>query len=435
MLKNYRFWFRLFQLGLVASIFISLMFPVALPHTFASGSVTIPTTGTVTQLFLGTFSKDFKGKYYDQNDQLASIATKAHEGVDIAGGTSSDCINNHLSPVYAAGAGMVTSTKYDTSGYGWSVVIQHGLSVSGNSKYIFTHYAHMGTPDTKNTRGTSCVAVSPGQNVSAGQLIGYQGSSGNSTGTHLHWGIKANPTKDSWNGSYWASPDFYTCMALTVGDGSPLGSVTSGQNLCSSSHTYFDDFSTYALGSIPSGWTQYGTTNITPRVIEYGGSGTNYQRLEFPAYTAESTSKSLIRDNLSATMVTATIKLNFQTSNDGGGLIVAWQDPGNYIAILPNPFWDEIVVWEFANGQLRSATNPGGRFSVPINTNQDYWLRVVTSQDQSGINQLDVYWSTDGQNFTKQSTATNLANLTGRFGVGTYQFLTDTLFDDFSVDY
>lgn len=233
MLQKHRVWLRLFRSGFVAITTICLMSAGQLPNAIASGNLTMPTTGTVTQLFLGTFSQDFKGKYYDQNDQLQSISTSVHEGVDIArAAASSDCVNDHSAPVYAAGAGKVISTKY-LRGWGWSVEIQHGLSVSSNGRYVFTLYAHMGTRDPRiNNPGTPCITVSEGQLVSAGQLIGYQGSSGKSTGTHLHWSIKVNPSKDSWKGSYWASPDFYTCMALTQGDSSPLNSVNAGQNSC-----------------------------------------------------------------------------------------------------------------------------------------------------------------------------------------------------------
>jgi murein DD-endopeptidase MepM/ murein hydrolase activator NlpD len=408
--------------SLISLLLILLLVPGS---AGATGNLTLPTSGTITQTFFSTVNPDVSGNYYDQNDQLKKINKKFHSGVDFSSGTA-ECTTN-TSPVYAAAGGTVLFAGYDTSGFGWSVRIGHGLAASSNGKYLFTLYAYMGTADTKGKRGTSCLQVSQGDIVTAGQLIGYQGKSGRSTGIHLHWAIKANSSTDSWKGSYWASPDFYTCLPLTAGDQSPLGSATAGHSGCNMPQDFSDDFSSYPLGSTPSGWTQYGTTAITPTVVEYGGTGASFQRLRFPAYTAESTSKFLIRDDQVGTNITATVKLNFQTSNDGGGLIVAWQDTGNYIAILPNPFWDEIVVWEFANGQLRSATNPGGRFSIPINTNQDYWLRVVTSQDQTGAKQLEVYWSTDGQNFTQQSTATHLANLTGGFGVGTYQFLTETL--------
>jgi hypothetical protein len=202
----------------------------------------------------------------------------------------------------------------------------------------------------------------------------------------------------------------------------------------SANTTYFDDFSSYPLGAFPSGWTQYGISSIAPAIINYGGSGSAFQRLEFPAYIAQSTNKAIIKDGLSGTFLTATVKLNFQTSSDGAGLIVAWKDSGNYIAVLPNPFWDEIVVWEFVDGQIRSTTNHGGRYSVPINPNRDYWLRVVTSQNGASVNQLDVYWSTDGTTFLKKDTAINLVNITGQVGLGSFQFLSRVLFDDFTIE-
>lgn len=194
------------------------------------GKLIIPTTGSVTQLFLDTTFPDAHGSYYDQNDQLQKTHTEFHSGVDISSGPT-DCTKSE-SPVYAAAAGTVIFADYDRQGFGWSVRISHGLS--SNGKYIFTLYGHMGTSDIKNKPGASCLKVSQGQQVTAGQLIGYQGSSGKSTGVHLHWSVLANPSKDDWKGSIWASPDFYTCMALTQGDPSPVSSVSAGENICAS---------------------------------------------------------------------------------------------------------------------------------------------------------------------------------------------------------
>lgn len=202
-------------------------------EALANGNLTIPSTGSITQPFLSQILPDTNGSYYDQNDQLQIQKTnqKFHSGVDISNGNT-DCIQN-LSPVYAASSGKVIYVDYDTSGFGWSIRIDHGLS-EANNKYVFTLYAHMGMPDVKRKRGQSCLTVKQGDYVFEGQLIGYQGSSGNSTGTHLHWGTKVNPTLDIWRnkGSKWASPDFYTCMALTERDLSPLENVNAGQNIC-----------------------------------------------------------------------------------------------------------------------------------------------------------------------------------------------------------
>ncbi|MGI5935798.1 MAG: murein hydrolase activator EnvC family protein [Oscillospiraceae bacterium] len=83
-----------------------------------------------------------------------------HAGIDI-GANSGD-------PIYAADSGTVAVATYSSS-YGYYVVINHG---GGNS----TLYAHM-----------SSMAVSAGQSVSQGQVIGYVGSTGWSTGPHLHF--------------------------------------------------------------------------------------------------------------------------------------------------------------------------------------------------------------------------------------------------------
>lgn len=198
---------------------------------------------------------------------------------------------------------------------------------------------------------------------------------------------------------------------------------------------YFDDFSTHPIGSTPAGWTEYGTQAISTEIVAYGGNGSNYHRLEFPAYVAEQTRKWLIKDGLTVGEATTTVKLNFQTSSDGGGLVVAWQDSDNLIAVMPNPFWDEITVWEITDGEVSRAWNSGGRYTVSIENNQDYWLRVMTQVDPIEGNQLFVYWSTDGVNFTERVAINNVSRIEGQVGVGTYQFLSHTLFDDFHVEY
>jgi murein DD-endopeptidase MepM/ murein hydrolase activator NlpD len=93
---------------------------------------------------------------------------KFHAGVDLAAPTGT--------PIYATRSGTVDTATYGSSA-GYYVQINHG----DGYKSIYMHMTHY--------------VVSPGQNVSQGQVIGYCGSTGGSTGPHLHFGI-------SYNGSY-----------------------------------------------------------------------------------------------------------------------------------------------------------------------------------------------------------------------------------------
>ncbi|GAA2183879.1 M23 family metallopeptidase [Micromonospora lupini] len=86
-----------------------------------------------------------------------------HAGIDLAlpSGT----------PIHAAAAGTVTQAGDAADGYGNSVFIDHG------NGYL-THYAHQ-----------SRIAVTVGQKVKAGQVIGYEGATGDATGPHLHFEV------------------------------------------------------------------------------------------------------------------------------------------------------------------------------------------------------------------------------------------------------
>ena len=101
---------------------------------------------------------------------------KLHAGTDFAapGGT----------PIYAAASGYVQVAGWSGGGYGNYVIIYHGKMSDGNQ--YSTLYGHMRS-----------VATSAGKYVQQGEVIGYVGSTGNSTGNHLHlevWkgGSKAN---------------------------------------------------------------------------------------------------------------------------------------------------------------------------------------------------------------------------------------------------
>ena len=88
---------------------------------------------------------------------------RMHNGIDMACAAGT--------PIYATRAGTVTRTAYQANGAGNYVSINH---LDGFSS-IYMHMTHY--------------VVSQGQNVAQGQLIGYVGNTGISTGDHLHFGI------------------------------------------------------------------------------------------------------------------------------------------------------------------------------------------------------------------------------------------------------
>jgi murein DD-endopeptidase MepM/ murein hydrolase activator NlpD len=88
-----------------------------------------------------------------------------HSGVDI--GTS------YGSPIIAPADGVVTFTEV-LGGYGKAIMIDHGNGIS-------TRYGHL-----------SGFAVAAGQHVHRGDVIGYVGESGRSTGPHLHYEVRIN---------------------------------------------------------------------------------------------------------------------------------------------------------------------------------------------------------------------------------------------------
>lgn len=90
---------------------------------------------------------------------------RQHSGVDLAAATGT--------PVVVPSPGVVVAAQW-WGGYGLFVAIDHG-------KGMQTRYGHL-----------SQLAVYHGQQVAAGQVLGYVGSTGNSTGPHLHYEMRLN---------------------------------------------------------------------------------------------------------------------------------------------------------------------------------------------------------------------------------------------------
>ena len=102
---------------------------------------------------------------YGWRKNPVSGVNKLHAGIDLAAGGGT--------PIYAAASGYVQVAGWSSGGYGNYVIIYHGKMTDGNT--YTTLYGHMRS-----------VATTAGKYVKQGELIGYVGSTGNSTGNHLH---------------------------------------------------------------------------------------------------------------------------------------------------------------------------------------------------------------------------------------------------------
>ncbi len=134
--------------------------------TYAGGAGTGQTIGNATWLIpisYTNFSSPFGMRWHPVYG-----GWRMHYGVDLAAPSGT--------PIYATRTGVITTTSYQEGGAGYYVTINHGDGFSS----IYMHMTHY--------------IVSPGQYVSAGEVIGYCGSTGASTGPHLHFGISYKGT-------------------------------------------------------------------------------------------------------------------------------------------------------------------------------------------------------------------------------------------------
>jgi len=100
---------------------------------------------------------------------------EGHPGIDWSMGTNT--------PVLAAAGGVVEYTGNGGDGYGNKVVIRH----TNGHRTIYAHF-RINNPPT-----SPAFNVTPGQSVRSGDLIGWSGNTGSSTGPHLHFGVYRGP--------------------------------------------------------------------------------------------------------------------------------------------------------------------------------------------------------------------------------------------------
>ncbi len=105
----------------------------------------------------------FTSGYGVRSDPFGGGAAR-HMGIDLAGPTGT--------PIYATADGVVSESGYNNGGYGNLIKLNHGRGVE-------TRYGHL-----------SAMLVSAGQRVTRGQVIGRMGSTGRSTGSHLHYEVR-----------------------------------------------------------------------------------------------------------------------------------------------------------------------------------------------------------------------------------------------------
>lgn len=108
-------------------------------------------------------SAAFMSAYGNRRDPFEGH-TKMHQGIDLAAPLGT--------PIYATADGVISEAGWNSGGYGNLIKVSHG-------KGIETRYAHL-----------SSVAVRSGQRVRRGELIGRMGSTGRSTGSHLHYEVR-----------------------------------------------------------------------------------------------------------------------------------------------------------------------------------------------------------------------------------------------------
>ena len=135
--------------------------------------------GGIPSVYNGTFQWPMKGRITQEFgctgfswEPALYGCSHFHRGIDIA--------NTMYTPIYAAGPGKVIIAGRSPYSTGWIVIIAH-------SSKLVSWYAHI-------DNNAHPPVVRAGQYVAKGQLIAYEGMTGNTTGPHLHWAVQLDGT-------------------------------------------------------------------------------------------------------------------------------------------------------------------------------------------------------------------------------------------------
>ncbi|MFL5649006.1 MAG: murein hydrolase activator EnvC family protein [Chloroflexota bacterium] len=141
----------------------------------AKGRIPSQYNGTLHWPMPGTVSQEFGCTGFSWEPPFGDCA-HFHQGIDI--------VAPYGTPVKSSGAGVVAYCNWnyaDGADPAWIVIVAHSTSLE-------TWYAHLIGPGGSRP---AC-PVPAGHAVRAGQIIGYEGSTGHSTGAHLHWAVRLN---------------------------------------------------------------------------------------------------------------------------------------------------------------------------------------------------------------------------------------------------
>ena len=142
----------------------------------------------------------FTSGYGVRSDPFKGSAAM-HAGIDLSGPAGT--------PIYATADGVISDAGWNSGGYGNLIKIDHGRGIE-------TRYGHL-----------SKVGVFTGQRVKRGDVIGRMGSTGRSTGNHLHYEVRiegraVNPIP------FMKSTDYLVAMKTKVGHGPSMDQVALG---------------------------------------------------------------------------------------------------------------------------------------------------------------------------------------------------------------